>query len=318
MRYLFVVNPAAGGGRAARRWPEVAERLAERGLEFDVVFTQPHCQDEPLRLIRSLPADTAVVAVGGDGTTRSLLPALVGTGRPLGLIPLGRGNDLAATLGWQVGNLDDAVTRLGRPAASLDALRVRFADKETYSLNGLGMGFDAQVTETTARMPKRLGGFGGYALGALLSVGALRNGELEVHVDDSLEFSGDSFLVAAMNGTRYGGGFYISPQGRPDDGLIDVLIGRSVSRSKLFPLMALVLRGRHLGHPKVVHARGQRVTLRWAEPTPLHVDGDLEGRVDALEVTLLPGAVRLLGAPSTLDALKTRPGRRTVAVCSTP
>lgn len=297
MRYLFVVNPAAGGGRAARRWPEVAERLAERGLEVEVVFTQLQRQNELLERVLSLPAGTAVVAVGGDGTTRSLLPAFVGSGRPLGLVPLGRGNDLAATLGWRVGSLDDAVTRLGLPAAPLDALRVRFAGRETYSLNGLGMGFDAQVTETTARMPKRLGGFGGYALGALLSVGALRSGGLEVRIDGTLAFSGDSFLVAVMNGTRYGGGFYISPQGRPDDGLLDVLIGRSVSRSGLFPLMALVLRGRHLGHPKVVHAAGQHVTLRWAEPTPLHIDGDLEGRVDALEVTLLPGAVRLLGAP---------------------
>ena len=145
MRYLFVVNPVAGGGRAARRWPEVAERLSARGLEHDVISTQPN-QSDLLKYICSLPPDTAVVAVGGDGTTRSLLPALVGSNRLLGIVPLGRGNDLAATLGWQIGNLDDAAERLSRPAAPLDVLRVRFGGRETYSLNGLGMGFDAQVT----------------------------------------------------------------------------------------------------------------------------------------------------------------------------
>ena len=298
MRYLFVVNPVAGGGRAARRWPEVSERLSARGLEHDVIFTQPN-QGELLERICSLPPNTAVVAVGGDGTTRSLLPALVGSGRLLGVVPLGRGNDLAATLGWQVGNLDDAAERLSRPAAPLDVLRVQVAGQEMYSLNGLGTGFDAQVTETTARMPRQLGGFLQYALGALLSVGALRNGGLELRVDGQLVFQGESFLAAVMNGTRYGGGFYISPQGRPDDGLLDVLAGRAVSRAELLPLMGRVLKGRHLGHPKVVHVTGRRVTLRWSEPTPLHIDGDLEGRADALEVTLLPNAIRLLGAPIT-------------------
>ena len=299
VRYLFVVNPVAGGGRAARRWPEVSERLSARGLEHDVVFTQPN-QSDLLERIGSLPPDTAVVAVGGDGTTRSLLPALVGSNRLLGVVPLGRGNDLAATLGWQVGSLDDALARLSRPAAPLDVLRVCVFGKNTYSLNGLGTGFDAQVTETAARLPERLGGFGGYALGALLSVGALRNRGLELRVDGQLVFQGEGFLAAVMNGTRYGGGFYISPQGRPDDGLLNVLAGRSVSRLELLPLMARVLKGRHLGHPKVVHVTGRHVTLRWAEPTPLHIDGDLEGRVDALEVTLLPGAIQLLGAPAEL------------------
>lgn len=298
MRYLFVVNPVAGGGRAARRWPEVPELLSARGLEFDVIFTQFN-QGELLEHICLLPPDTAVVAVGGDGTTRSLLPALVGSGRPLGVVPLGRGNDLAAALGWQVGNLDDTLTRLSRPAAPLDVLRVRFAGRETYALNGLGMGFDAQVTETTARTPRQLGGFLQYALGALLSVGRLQKVGLELRVDGQLVFQGDSFLAAVMNGTRYGGGFYISPQGRPGDGLLDVLAGRAVSHAELLPLMARVLRGRHLGHSKVVHVTGQHVTLRWTELTPLHLDGDLEGRVDALEVTLLPGAIRLLGAPVT-------------------
>lgn len=300
VRYLFVVNKAAGGGRAARRWPEVAARAGARGQGYEVVFTEPQTHSRLLERVGSLPPDTAVVAVGGDGTTRSLLPALVGSGRPLGIVPLGRGNDLAAALGWRTGDLDDAVARLGLRAAPLDVLRVRVAGRETYSLNGLGMGFDAQVTETAAGMPKRLGGFGGYALGALGSVGALRNGGLEVRVDGQLVFQGDSFLAAVMNSTRYGGGFTISPQGRPDDGWLELLAGRSVSHLELFPLMARVLWGRHLGHSKVVHVQGRHVTIRWAEPTPLHIDGDLEGRVDALEVTLLPGAVRLLGAPVTL------------------
>ena len=293
-RFLFVINPAAGRGKAARRWPELAALLKARALEFEVVTSEPDTLDALLARIRALPEDTAVVAVGGDGTVRSLLSALVMTGRPLGIVPLGRGNDLTAALGWGRG-LGDAVTRLGQPPVPLDVLRVRFSGTEQFCLNGLGMGFDAQVTARAAESPALLGGFGGYALGVLSALRDFRSGQLEVSLDGATFFTGESFLCAVMNSTRYGGGFYISPLSDPADGLADVLVGRRVSRSALTPLMLRVLRGRHLGHPKVAHAQAVRVTLHWAEPTPLHLDGDLFGLTDALEVTLLPRAVTLLG-----------------------
>ena len=294
-RYLFVVNPHAGRGRAVRLWGELSGVLARCALPHDVVFTQPATLTETLAHISTLPEDTAVVAVGGDGTLRSLLPALLGSARPLGLVPLGRGNDLAAAQGWKAGDLDGAVARLTQSARPVDVLEVRFSGEAHYSLNGVGMGFDAQVAAQAARMPKVLGGFGQYAFGALFSVAALRSARLEVAIDGEPVFSGESFLSAVMNGSRYGGGFYISPQSQVADGVANILVGRRVSRLGLLPLMARVLRGRHLGHDKVMHVRGRCVTLRWAEPMPLHLDGDLFPEVVGLEVKVLPRAVTLLG-----------------------
>ena len=293
--YLFVLNPVAGRGKAARRWPELAALLEKHALDFEVVISAPDTLGAVLARIRALPKDTAVVAVGGDGTVRSLLGALIYTGRPLGIVPLGRGNDLTAALGWG-GKLEDAVVRLDQPPAPLDALHVRFSGTEQFCLNGLGMGFDAQVTARAAQSPALLGGFGGYALGVLSALRDFRVGRLEVTVDGAPFFSGESFLCAVMNSTRYGGGFYISPLSDPADALADVLVGQRVSCAALAPLIARLLRGRHLGHSKVAHAQAQHVTLRWAEPTPLHLDGDLSGFVDVLEVTVLPRAVTLLGA----------------------
>jgi len=293
----FVLNPAAGGGKAARRWPELAALLKTHGMDFEVITSEPHLLNETLARIRSLPKNTAVVAVGGDGTVRSLLSAVVGTGRHLGVVPLGRGNDLTAALSWGPG-LEDAVARLERPPALLDVLRVRFSGHEQFCLNGLGMGFDAQVTARAAQSPSFLGGFGQYALGALLTVRDLRARRLVVAVDGVPFFDGESFLCAVMNGARYGGGFRISPRGIPSDGLADVLVARRVARLALLPLMLRVLLGRHLGHGKVAYVQAAQVTLCWAEPTPLHLDGDLYGPTNAVEVTLLPRAVALLGASS--------------------
>ncbi len=298
-RYLIVVNPRAGKGRAGAAWEALSRELARSGLPHDVLFSEPDSLPGTLAHIRTLPESVAIVAVGGDGTVRSLLPALVGTGRSLGVIPLGRGNDLAAALGWRAGDLGRAVARLSQPVGALDVLRVRVSDETHYSLNGVGMGFDAQVTARAAGMPRVLGGFGQYACGALASVAGLRSVGLEVTADGETVFCGESFLSAVMNGSQYGGGFRISPRSRVDDGLANVLVGQRVSRLALLPLMARVLRGRHLGHSRVVHVQARYVTLCWAEPMPLHLDGDLVPAVERLEVEVLPGALRLLGACST-------------------
>lgn len=300
-RYLVVLNPRAGQGRAVRLWPELAELFRRHALEVELITSHPETLPQTLRHLQQQPDDTAVVAVGGDGTVRSLLSAVVGSARPLGIVPLGRGNDLAAALGWRAGSLREAVARLTEPSALIDVLRVSGAEAEHYCLNGLGMGFDAQVAARALQMPRALGGFGGYALAALLSMRELRTAQLEVTLGDRCVFRGPSFLCAVMNGTRYGGGFHISPKGRLDDGLADILVGAPVSRLALAPLMLRVLRGRHLSHPKVTHLRGARVTLRWSAAMDLHLDGDLGEPTLTLELELLPKAVRLLGAsPATL------------------
>jgi diacylglycerol kinase family enzyme len=99
-----------------------------------------------------------------------------------------------------------------------------------------------------------------------------------------------------MNGTRYGGGFHISPESVLTDGLADVLIGSRVGRLGLLPLMGRVLLGLHLRHPKVGYYQGRRIVLRWAEATPLHVDGDLYGPVREVEIEVVPRGVMMLGA----------------------
>jgi diacylglycerol kinase (ATP) len=107
-------------------------------------------------------------------------------------------------------------------------------------------------------------------------------------------YSGPSCLAAVMNGTRYGGGFLISPESDAHDGKLNALASGPVTRPQLLGLMGRVLRGTHLGQPRVYHTTGQTVTIRWAAPTHLHLDGDLAGEVSEIQVRVLAGAVTLL------------------------
>nr|WP_308424644.1 diacylglycerol kinase family lipid kinase [Deinococcus malanensis] len=296
-RVAVVLNSFAGGGLAQREWPRLERELLARGLQFDLI--QESSGDEALNRVQNLPVTMPVVAVGGDGTVRSLIPALVGTGRPLVIVPLGTGNDFAGMLGLRSGHLEAAVAHLDAPPRQVDALDVTITEGERTGqravlLNGLGMGFDAQVALNMTRAPVRLSGLARYGWAALVTLRELKLATVRVLVDGREFYHGKSALVAVMNGTRYGGGFQISPVSDVQDGEVNVLASGPLGPFRLLLLMLAVLRGVHLGREGVHHTPGRWITVRWDEPTPLHLDGDLHGSVREVQVRVLPGAVTLL------------------------
>ncbi|OLV18080.1 diacylglycerol/lipid kinase family protein [Deinococcus marmoris] len=296
-----VLNPNAGGGLAMREWPRLEAELKRRGQPYELILEDSG--EDALARIQALPPRIAVLAVGGDGTVGALLPALVSVpkrqGRPLAVVPLGTGNDFAGMLGLKTGQFAEALDRLTFQPRDVDALEVRIlegdgAGRTHVLLNGLGLGFDAAVTANMARAPKQFQGFARYAWSAVATVRELHLSEVQITLDGQPFYSGPSPIVAVMNGTRYGGGFLISPRSSPRDGLLDVVAGGPMNRFQLVKLMLRVLRGTHLDQPQVRTAQGHEVTVRWDTPTPLHLDGDLHGQVTAIRVRVLKGVVKLL------------------------
>ena len=300
--FAVVLNLQAGRGLAGREWPRLERELLAHGLPYRLV--QGGNGPEACAALEQLPADWPALAVGGDGTAHGLLPELRRSGRSLGLVPLGSGNDLAALLGLNAGDFTAALNRLTRPPQRLDLLEVTLKGgqggaQSVLLLNGLGMGFDAQVADLMTLAPARLlglplGGFPRYLWAALMGLHRLETGQLSVTLDGQPFYSGPSCLAAVMNGGRYGGGFQIAPGSDPQDGLLNVVLGARLARSALLPLMARVLQGRHLDHPQVRHARARYAELSWQSPMQTHLDGELAGRHKKLSVRLLPGALSFL------------------------
>ncbi|SEI73651.1 Diacylglycerol kinase family enzyme [Deinococcus reticulitermitis] len=295
--FTVVLNAQAGRGLAGREWPRLEAELRARVIDFEVI--RAASGEEALARVQALAPERAVLTVGGDGTVGALLPALVGTGRPVALVPLGSGNDFAGMLGLRAGDFAEALDRLSYAPRQIDAMQVEIvrgdhAGLRRLLLNGLGTGFDAQVTHAYLRAPGALPGFWRYAWGALGSVRDLRLAGLRMVADGAVIYEGPSCLAAVMNGTRYGGGFRISPASDARDGLLNAVCSGPLSRMQLLGLMARVLRGTHLGHPRVHAGAGQRVELHWSAPVHLHLDGDLWGRAQEVRAEVLPGAVELL------------------------
>lgn len=297
LHFAVVLNSLAGRGLASRDWPQLEGELRARGIGYELLSAGSG--PEALARVQTLPPEMPVMAVGGDGTVGALLPAFVGTGRPLAIMPLGSGNDYAGMLGLKPEAFDEALSRLRFKPRLVDALQVSIVDGDAAGttrvlLNGMGMGFDAQVNDAMLRAPKQLSGFGRYAWGAAMTVRDLKLVDLDVVVDGEPLYHGPSCLCAVMNGTRYGGGFLISPASDARDGKLNVLCSGPVNRTELVALMLKVLGGKHLNDPKVHHRPGTRVVVRWAQPVHLHLDGDAYGKASEVHAQILPGAIKLL------------------------
>lgn len=294
-----VLNPQAGRGLTLREWPRLEAVLNARGLPWS--WLSAASAEDALSRVQALPLDTAVLAVGGDGTVNRLLPAFVNTGRMLGLVPLGTGNDFAGMLGLKSGEFDGALTRLSRPPRAADVLRCTYLDGQTecqeWLLNGLGMGFDAQVAALLLKTPAQLPGLGRYMWAALSAVRQLKTEQVSIELDNQVLYTGPSCLVAVMNGTRYGGGFMISPKSDAFDGQLNVVLSTQLSSPKLLALMLRVLRASHLSDVNVRSGSGQSVTVRWQSPVVAHLDGEVIGPHRQISVELMAGTVQLLSAP---------------------
>ena len=284
----LVFNPAADKGRAAVRRRGIHEYLEARGAE--VVWHVTEGPGDARRIVSGLPDRALVLAVGGDGTVHEVAAACVRTGRVMGVLPVGSGNDYVKALG--IG------TDLGRALEIVVGGKVRSVDAgEVNGIrfnNGLGIGFDADVAAGVALAPKYLGGFGGYlwSVGRLLLWG-MKCHEVRLKLGRE-EISAETILVAVALGTTYGARFKLAPGSSIQDGAFDVVWSEEVTRAEVLRLIPAVLRGTHLTHPKIHFARTAEVEVFLTTPTSAHVDGEMLPSTRDFRARVLPGALRVL------------------------
>jgi YegS/Rv2252/BmrU family lipid kinase len=310
VRALLVFNPTAGGGRAARLVPRVAERLTGDGVEVDQHRTRS-LEDARLAACEAAGEVDAVVAVGGDGTVGACAAGLAdaggswgqppgwspgGSGRPvsraaLGVVPAGGGNDAARAFGLPV---RDPLAAAGL----LTSLRRRPADLATVAgrgyLNVAGAGFDSEVNRVANQ---RLGWAGNRPryVGAVLAQLAIgRTARFRLVLDGHAhELTG--WLIAVANGPGYGGGMRVAPQASLADGLLDVVVIAGIGKLEFLRTFPKVFGGRHVGHPAVSVHRAARVELDADRPLAVYADGEPAGTLPAT-FEVRPAAVTVLAA----------------------
>jgi YegS/Rv2252/BmrU family lipid kinase len=299
----LIVNPAAGGGRAGRLAPAVEEALTGHGLEMRRVDTR-HLDHARELAEQAARAGETVVALSGDGMIGAIAHVLRGVPDSLlGVLPGGRGNDLARVLRIPEDPVAAcAVIAHGTPRA------VDLGEVEGQAFVGIASaGFDSDANRIANEAPARLGNLV-YAYGALRALASWRPARFEIEFDtdppgdaaagsasasapQTLSFSG--YTIAAANSGVYGGGMRLAPAARLDDGLLDIVVIEQVSKLRFLANLPKVFKGAHVRLPTVKVFKAAEVRISADRPFTLYADGDPIAQLPA-RIRALPGAVRIL------------------------
>ena len=308
-QYQIIVNPVANRGGGERAIPAITSLLEQHGLAFDLVRTrQPWHAAELAQEAAAAAGYECVVAAGGDGTANEVLNGLMRAKQAgahetaLGVLCVGRGNDLAYGLGLPLDLEAGCRTLAQGQRRRIDVGRATggLYPQGRYFGNGIGIGFDAVVGFEAAKLTW-LHGYPSYLVAVLRTVFLYYKAPLTTIEYDGQTLTQPSLLISIMNGRRMGGGFLMAPQGEPDDGWLDLCIAREVSRTRIFGLIPHFMRGSQATQAPIRTGRTRRVTIRSMEGTlPAHADGEtlcVEGQ--ELVIDLLPQQIEVVTAGPT-------------------
>lgn len=282
----FVARPPGGGGPYEVQWvgtvypgqaSDHAQEAAEEGYDI-------------------------VVAVGGDGTVNEVINGLMripADERPaLGVIPVGSGNDFAHNIGLpdspgeSIRHLFNGGTRL------IDVARITDGSGRTaYYGNTAHLGFGGAVAIATRKITL-VRGFWIYLLAVLQTIAVNHKpARLRVTLDGEM-MADEMALFIVANGPREGGGFHVAPGAQMDDGLLNYVYIRKVTRVVLLRLLPEVMNAAHMRFPQVGGGTARRITIESDRGWPIHTDGEIYGPWEAdirrVEVEVVPASLRVV------------------------
>lgn len=290
MPIALLVNPSSAGGRTLKLLPRVEQALDAARVTFRVQRTKglEHGVEQALRAVE---AGELPVVMSGDGLVGAVGGAMAGAETPLGIVPGGRGNDLARVLG-----IPDEPEQAVAAILTGHSRRIDVGEANGKRFLGIAsVGFDSEANRR-ANETHFLRGNLVYAYAALRTLAGWKPARFTIAVDDErLRLSGYSVCVA--NSRAYGGGMFIAPDAELDDGEFDVVTIGEVGKLRFVGNLPKVFKGTHVKEDEVRVFRASRLELSASKPFAVYADGE--------HITDLPASLRVL--PRALSVLAPAP-----------
>ena len=267
----LIGNPVAGNGAAVRAYQLVTDALAERGISF--TSEKSAYAGNATELAKQAVENGAkkVVVLGGDGTIREVASALMHTNVPLGIISCGTGNDIIRPLKIPNDPLAALEIALGGEVRQMDAAMAN----DLLYFNVAGFGFDVDVLRYVEIYKKRMkNGSLAYMRGLLAALLHLNSRKTTITWPGG-SMEAQVLIIAAGNGTHFGGGMMVTPKADPFDGLLDICVINNVSKLNAYLILPKFLKGEHLTTKYVTYFQTTELTAVCEPASLLDVDGDI-------------------------------------------
>jgi len=286
MPLALLVNPASAHGRALKLLPRLERELDARRVAFRVERTRG-LEDGVERALLAAEAEELPVVVSGDGLIGAVGGALAGAETPLGIVPGGRGNDLARVLG--ISAEPDSVAEM---LAAGQTRRIDVGEVNGKRFLGIvSVGFDSEANRL-ANETKWLRGNVVYAYAGIRTLLGWKPARFTLRVGEERErFTGYSVSVA--NSKAFGGGMFIAPDADLSDGEFDVVTVGEHGKLRSLTILPKVFKGTHVEEDSVRVFRASRLELSASRPFPVYADGE--------HLTDLPATLRVL--PQALSVI---------------
>lgn len=279
MDYLFIINPTAGKGMGLKAIPRIEAYLQQHGIPGKIIQTEYPGHATEIAKAWSGSGLKAVVAAGGDGTVMETANGLLGTGIPLGILPLGSGNDFARSI-----HIPRGLTRLGDAFSILQEGSAKPVDVGFFGdcafLNVASIGFDSEIIRDLPKVKRFFRGPFAYIASIFLKFLTYKTKRVRLVMDD-VEKELELFLAAVCNGRYYGGGLMVNPDGAVDDGFFNLVLVHPLPRYKIPFLLGRFRKGLHVSLPYVEIFQCKTLSVHSMEPLPVNADGELAGKTPA-------------------------------------
>jgi diacylglycerol kinase (ATP) len=306
LKTQVIVNPESNRGRTRHRWQEIKEALRSHIREFRYEFTEKPLQAIEISREAVRSGHDLIIGVGGDGTMNEIANGffenrrLINPESTLGIVPSGTGCDLTKSLGIPPRLRDALKVIIEAPAAAMDVGRVSFRDNsgretERFFLNVSDFGVGGEVVKRVndRRLQRKASSYVRCLVSAMANY---RSRRIRIRVDGRELPEGEYLVGAIANGRIFGKGMKIAPQASLDDGLLDLVLVKSMKFLEFCRHGWRIFLGTHLSHPKISLVRGRKFEAETVEDGDvlLELDGEQLGRLPA-KFEIVPRVLQIKG-----------------------
>ncbi len=273
-KWVFILNPAAGGGLAKKYENILAEKLKYHQINAEIVLTG--YKGHATNIAKKYADDgySHIIAVGGDGTLNEIIRGIIEKENiTLGIIPAGTGNDFIQILGFD-GEFtnNDWKTFFDKNTIKMDIGKCN----DNYFLNGMGLGFDAQVAaENYTEEGKVKEGSSSKYFWHILKTLIFYKERKMTTITNGKQQKSKCFINTIANGRRFAGQYFLTPKAKANDGLLDVCMIKELSFLQRIGIFLKVPKGEHLDNPNVNYYQTEKLIIEFDKDVPHHLDGEL-------------------------------------------
>ncbi len=274
--YHIIINTDRLKGKYIKALETVEDVFRRAGRDYVVHTTNynGHAKDITAELTKSGEM-CHIVVMGGDGTLHQVINGVTDPEKCcIGLIPIGTGNDFAASIG-----LDSDVKNAAHIIAFMAPTKIDYIQLSNglRSINAVGMGLDCDVLKRAYK-----GKFKGklkYLFACIISLLCFKSYSFTAEIDGVVsEHYG--VLTCLGNGTQIGGGIKVFPDASLNDGEMDLIMVDFISKRKAMMAFLALMRGKLKPSDKITITRAKKVKITCHEENyTIQAEGELYDNV---------------------------------------